>query len=185
MTEFGASLVETVRQNPAFALLLAAGAYLLLLAIVIGLIIALIMMTRRQSRLLRGAQGGSLEEAIQRQLDSAEETRNSIHEALQQGEGNSENLRHCLQRVGMLRYDAFPDVGGEQSFSLALLDMRGNGIVLSGLHSRHDVRVYAKPIIANDSPIMLTSEERKAVSNAATSVLSEALTTIPAGKKRA
>lgn len=185
MTELGSALVEMIRQNPGVALLVATGAYLLLLAIVLGLIITVILMARRQSRLLRGTQGESLEEAIQRQLDSAGETRVSIQQALQQGEDNTETLRQCLQRVGMVRYDAFPDVGGEQSFSLALLDTGGNGIVLSGLHSRHDVRVYAKPIIANDSPVMLTTEERKAVTNATTSSLSETMPINRAGKRRA
>ena len=182
MTEFGASLVETVRQNPGPALLLAAGAYLLLLVIVLGLIITVIVMNRRQSRLLRGTQGVSLEEAIQRQLDSADETRTNIQAALQKGEENTEILRRCLQRVGMIRYDAFPDVGGEQSFSIALLDTGGNGIVLSGLHSRHDVRVYAKPIIANDSPVMLTAEERKAVTSANSSPISMGMPSNRTGK---
>jgi hypothetical protein len=184
MTEFGASLVETVRQNPGAALLMAAGAYLLLLVILLGLIITVIVITRRQSRLLRGTQGESLEDAIQRQLDSVTETRSDIQMALQQGENNTETLRHCLQRVGIIRYDAFPDVGGEQSFSIALLDTGGNGIVLSGLHSRQDVRVYAKPIIANDSPVMLTTEERKAVSNATTSTLAQSVPTQRTGKRR-
>jgi hypothetical protein len=65
-----------------------------------------------------------------------------------------------------VRYDAFPDVGGEQSFSVALLDAAGSGMVLTGLYSRNDMRVYAKPVVGGSSPHSLTEEERKAIAGA-------------------
>ena len=71
-----------------------------------------------------------------------------------------------LRRVGLHRYDAFTNVGGLQSFSLALLDDAANGVVISGLYSRQDMRVYAKPIVRGNSDITLTPEEQRAISEA-------------------
>jgi hypothetical protein len=55
-------------------------------------------------------------------------------------------LPHTIQGYGVVRYDAFENVAGDQSFSLALVDMEGSGVMLSGLHSRADTRVYAKAL---------------------------------------
>ena len=55
-------------------------------------------------------------------------------------------LTWCVQRVGMARFDAFDDVGGEQSFALALLDANNTGVVVTSLYGRQDCRVYIKGI---------------------------------------
>lgn len=73
-------------------------------------------------------------------------------------------LARCLQ-VGLVRYDAFPDMGGGQSFSIALLNEAGDGLVLSGLYSRHDLRVYAKPVEKNVSPEGQTAPPRSGSKN--------------------
>lgn len=72
----------------------------------------------------------------------------------------------CIQKVGMVRYNAFEDVGGELSFSLALLDAHNDGVVLSGLYSREESRIYAKPIEEGKSAINLSEEEREALRKA-------------------
>lgn len=78
----------------------------------------------------------------------------------------AEAQKGCLQKVGMVRYNAFPDVGGELSFSLALLDGRDDGVVLSGLYGREESRIYAKPIRNGTSPINLSDEEKEALRRA-------------------
>lgn len=54
--------------------------------------------------------------------------------------------QHHLQRIGFQRYNPFTDTGGDQSFTAALLDEKGNGIVISSLHSRENTRIYAKKL---------------------------------------
>jgi hypothetical protein len=100
------------------------------------------------------------------QVDNARDVREQIAFATKASLDNAEAIRLCLQRVGLVRYDAFADVGGEQSFSLALLDGSSNGLVVSGLYSRNDMRVYAKPVVAGRSPMSLTEEEMRAISGA-------------------
>lgn len=75
-------------------------------------------------------------------------------------------LPHTLQGYGVVRYSAFENVGGNQSFSMALVDERGNGTMLSGLHGRGDTRVYAKPLAQWRSPFSLSAEEQQALGKA-------------------
>lgn len=75
-------------------------------------------------------------------------------------------LLHTVQGVGVVRYSAFEDTGGDQSFSLALVDGEGDGIVLSALYARDATRVYAKPIERWHSPRSLTAEEEQALTRA-------------------
>ncbi len=71
-----------------------------------------------------------------------------------------------VRRVGLLRYDAFEDVGGRLSFSCALLDEQGNGVVLTSINGRQETRVYAKPVTAGTSSYNLSSEEGEAIRQA-------------------
>lgn len=75
-------------------------------------------------------------------------------------------LEGSLQRVGLVRFDAFPDVGGQQSFAVALLDDRGDGILLSSLFGREQSWTYAKPVRGGSSPYPLSPEEREAIARA-------------------
>jgi len=75
-------------------------------------------------------------------------------------------LAGCVQRMGMVRFNAFDDVGGEQSFALVLLDANGNGIALSSLYGRQDSRVYAKSIANGEGERPLSDEERSALNMA-------------------
>lgn len=75
-------------------------------------------------------------------------------------------LPHTIQGYGVVRYSAFENVGGDQSFSLALVDARGNGAMLSSLHAREETRVYAKPLTQWRSSYSLSAEEQQALGQA-------------------
>ena len=75
-------------------------------------------------------------------------------------------LRRAVQRVGLHRYSAFGDAGGDQSFALALLDDAGDGVVLSGITSRTGARVYAKPVADGGSSYTLSAEEERVIAAA-------------------
>ena len=89
------------------------------------------------------------------------------------GESEAASLRAqvdaSLSRVAVVRYDAFGDMGGRLSFSAAVLDANGDGLVLTSIHGRSESRTYAKGIAAGESPdesTTLTPEERQAVAAA-------------------
>ena len=75
-------------------------------------------------------------------------------------------LAHAVQGVGLVRFRAFQDTGGDQSFALALADGEGNGVVISALFGRGATRIYAKPIQGWLSPKPLGEEEEQALAQA-------------------
>ena len=74
-----------------------------------------------------------------------------------------ERLRGAVTQVAVVRYDAFDDMGGALSFSAALLDDRGDGMVLSAINGRAETRSYSKQITAGESEHSLTDEELAAI----------------------
>jgi hypothetical protein len=71
-----------------------------------------------------------------------------------------------VRRVALLRYDAFEDVGGRLSFSCAMLDEHGTGVVITSINGRQETRVYAKPVTARTSSYNLSAEEDEAIRQA-------------------
>jgi hypothetical protein len=71
-----------------------------------------------------------------------------------------------IQKIGILRFNPFSEVGGNQSFSIALLDGNNNGIVITSLYSREGNRVYGKPIKNGQSEYSLSEEEKLAIEKA-------------------
>ena len=77
-----------------------------------------------------------------------------------------EDLTKCIQKVGIIRYNAFKDTGSDLSFTLALLDENNNGVVLNGIYSREMSNIYAKPVQNGQSSYTLSNEERQAINKA-------------------
>lgn len=71
-----------------------------------------------------------------------------------------------FQKIGMVRFNPFKEVGGDQSFSIALLDAGNNGFVITSLYGKEENRVYAKPIKNGTSEYILSEEEKKAIEKA-------------------
>jgi len=161
-----AQAVAWVRREPETAVLIAAALYLVLL-VLIGLLWARQgRLARKQARFLRGVDGASLERMLVSHGDRMVDVTAGLAEIAAQSAANAESLRSALRKVAVVRYDAFAESGGRQSFSVALLDEEANGLVLTGIHSRSDLRVYAKPVVGGDSPLALTGEEREAIDRA-------------------
>ncbi|MEP6799197.1 MAG: DUF4446 family protein [Lapillicoccus sp.] len=76
------------------------------------------------------------------------------------------DVARSLRHVAVVRYDAFGDMGGRLSFSCALVDDEGDGLVLSAIHARGESRTYAKGIVGGTSTVTLSPEERQALTAA-------------------
>ena len=125
--------------------------------------------SRLRSRLRRVLPGGAttsldqlLEQNVHRldDLTTRLDALNKLHHELEA------ITQRAIQKVGVVRYSAFSDTGGDQSFAIALLDSEGSGIVVSSLHSRADTRVFAKPVQAGRSRYPLSDEEQDAIKKA-------------------
>jgi len=78
------------------------------------------------------------------------------------------DVEQSLRHVAVVRYDAFGDMGGRLSFSAAIIDDRGDGLVISSIHARSESRTYAKGIVEGDGEVTLTPEEQQALAAART-----------------
>jgi len=82
-------------------------------------------------------------------------------------------MSQTLQGIGLVRFRAFQDTGGDQSFALALTDGEGNGVVVSSLHGRDAMRLYAKPVRGWNSTKALSDEEQQALVEARARLLGQ------------
>jgi hypothetical protein len=120
-------------------------------------------LSRRLRSLTRGSDSGSLEDTIAAQMASVEDAMHRMDRLEQAVAGLQAQLPECIQYTNLVRYDAFDDVGGEQSFSLALLNGHGDGLVVTSVYSRTHMRVYAKQIRDGQSTHALSAEEQRAL----------------------
>ena len=109
---------------------------------------------RRESAVRRGAAGTD---------DALPE---DVHGLRQEVAALRAETGDALRHLAVVRYDAFGDMGGHLSWSLALLDDAGNGVVLTSIHGRTDARTYAKNVSAWSSQQQLSPEEQEAVTHA-------------------
>lgn len=94
--------------------------------------------------------------------------RERLEQVEQELSGVRGDLAQALRHVAVVRYDAFGDMGGRMSFSAAIVDDLGDGMVLSSIHARGESRTYAKGIVGGDAEVVLTPEERQALDAART-----------------
>ena len=121
----------------------------------------------RSFRLLMTGRGGAdLEATLQGYIGRMDRIE-TLAQAMEDRSNKIEaRFPYFLQHIGVVRFNPFPDKGGDQSFTVALLDDQADGVVLSGLHSRVDSRVYAKPVVRGQSSYTLTGEEKEAIARA-------------------
>lgn len=144
-----------------------AGITIILLIWVFFLQMALAGLKKRQKALFQGREGKDLEQIILaqekrlRQLEAKNKAQQQIIVAL-------DNLaKRSVHKIGLVRFNPFQDIGGDQSFSAAFLDEFNDGIVISSLYSRDGMRVYAKAIQQGKSEkYPLTEEEVQAIQKA-------------------
>ncbi|MCG2794413.1 MAG: DUF4446 family protein [Actinomycetia bacterium] len=113
--------------------------------------------------LLRDARGQNFVEIVNENIAQ-------VDRLIEEVDGLSERYALVLRRmagtvqhIGVVRFDAFRDLGGMLSFAVALLDDRGNGLVFSSIYGRSESRTYAKPIVERGSKYELSPEEKEAI----------------------
>lgn len=121
---------------------------------------------QKYRKLSRGVDNKNLEEIVNGYMERVEEIGKEADAVKALYDGMDQRLRGCLQKVSVVRYRAFEDVGSDLSFSVAALDDKNNGFVLTGLFGRHESTTYAKPIDAGISRYELSSEEKQVLREA-------------------
>jgi hypothetical protein len=139
---------------------------LLLIAGVFVLFRQLSIMRRSLNILKRGADGMTLVEKAASQALQIEELYVLLDEQAAQKDYLTDVLAGTMQRVAVVRYDAFEDMGGKLSFSIAMLDENGDGVILTSIYGRNENRTYAKAVRAGSSSHVLSREEGEALHRA-------------------
>ena len=121
---------------------------------------------RKYKRLMRGSDNKNLEAMLYHHLDTIQDGLTRIKDLELDLSSINGKLDRCIQRAGMIRYNAFDQMGGDQSYSIALLDEDGDGFVLTGLYGRNASTTFAKPIKAKQSKYALSDEEKEAIERA-------------------
>jgi hypothetical protein len=123
---------------------------------------------RRDFSVLEGPDGSTetFLSAVNRQAAEVTRLRAETGQARRQLDDARAELASALRHVGLVRYDAFGDMGGQLSFSIAMLDDAGDGVVLSSINGRSETRSYAKPLSAGQSAFALSPEESEAITQA-------------------
>lgn len=147
------------------ALSTAAVSVVLLVAVVV-LLVRLRRLARTQRRAFDVGDGDDVVSALSRHAGELVRLREDVAVVNTNTEHLRELLRTTVSRVAVVRYDAFEDMGGALSFSAALLDESGTGLVVTAINGRTETRSYAKPIIDARSEHNLSREELEAVDNA-------------------
>ena len=135
------------------------------LALVVGVAVFMSVASLRRRILTVQGRGGKEDilEAVSRQIEEVRAMRGDIRQVAAEVQRLAELFRSTLQRVAVYRYDAFEDMGGQLSFSAAILNDHGDGLVISCINGRQEARTYAKPVAAAQSPYNLSPEEQEAI----------------------
>ena len=120
--------------------------------------------------MLKLGNGNNIQEIIEnymKKIDEVQKENNNLRNYCKQLDST---IATSIQKVGLVRYNAFKDTGSDLSFTLALLNEKNTGIVLNGIYSREMSNIYAKPITEGISTYTLSDEEKEAIKKAMDSI---------------
>ena len=148
-----------------------AGWLLLFLLVIIGIISIIlvrfsILLNRTRSKfgqLLNENSSQNVEELLLEHMKERQEFRNHIEQLDERVISLERKIQRSKRHLGLVRYDAFSDIGGNQSFTLAVYDDNGDGAILSSIVGRADNKVYGKNLINGKSDHNLTDEDQQAI----------------------
>ena len=150
-------LLETIGIDPGI---------ILIAMFVLIIILFFIAIRTSYTTFMRGKNGKTLEDSIfekfselDNMVDTVQKNRKDIREL-------NKNVRANYQKVGIVKYDAFNEMGGKLSFAIALLDGKDSGFILNSMHSRDGCYNYVKEIVNGQSYIELSEEEAESLEKA-------------------
>ena len=146
--------------------LVAAAVAVLSLGLCLSLILRIHRISRAYDSLVAGESGASFVDAVQRQAAGIDGLRSDVRVLRDDLSAARADLSDALRHVAVVRYDAFGDMGGHLSWSLALLDDGGHGVVLTSIAGRSEARTYAKSVSAWTCEQQISPEEEEAIANA-------------------
>ncbi len=118
---------------------------------------------RKHLSIMHGMKNKNLENVILEYYSKVDGIIKENKDIKEEIEKIQDTLGHCAQKIGIVRYSAFENVGGDMSFAVAILDKKDSGFVLNGIYSRESSATYLKPIAFGKCEYTLSQEESKAI----------------------
>ena len=160
------SLLESLQSHSGILMVLLLVVVVILLICVFNLSLGLNRLNRKYTLFMKGKDGQSLERLFKRKFDLIEELVRSTDDNGEEIEKIWKVMDKSLNKYGIVKYDAFEDMGGKLSFVLAMLDKNNTGFLLNAIHSRENCFLYIKEIVNGESYVVLSEEEVEALRQA-------------------
>lgn len=141
---------------------------LILLLFVFLMIRQMNIMSRKYNAIMSGKKGADLERIIRIRFKEMDKVKANAKRVTKEHKEIKRNMSACINKYGLVKYDAFNEMAGKLSFVIALLNKDNSGIVINAMHSREGCFTYAKEIIKGESFIPLSEEEKQALEQAKT-----------------
>ena len=159
-------MLNSLGFDPGILLILVMAVMVFVLIYMVSLSMKLTRFLKRYRIFMRGKDAMSLEKSFEQQFIEVDRLgeicKNHAAEIMKM----KEMMARTTNKIGIVKYDAFPEVGGKLSFALAMLDDGNSGFVLNTIHSREGCYTYVKEIVKGESYIVLGQEEKEALRQA-------------------
>ncbi len=140
---------------------------LIMLIMVIYLTVKMLKINKRYEKFIKKlGNSDNVEKDLKKYMERVERIEKQNSELVKACDILDDNLKICIQKTGMVRYNAFRDTGSELSFALALLNRENDGVVLNGIYSREMSNIYAKPVKNGMALFKVSDEEERAIQKA-------------------
>lgn len=159
-------IYEVVYKNIGVITIALSALFLVYTVIFILLLVRTNKLQRKLTRLMKGSSAVSIEEMISSYQEKVETAKQNSEMCVDNLKLLNSQIRNCVQKVGVVRFKAFEDVGSDLSYSVALLDDHNDGVVITSLFGRNISTSYAKPIEKGESKYALSDEEMYAMNKA-------------------
>lgn len=139
---------------------------IILLSFIIIASIKINKINNKYNAIMRGMKDKNLEEILFEYMKNVNKALGRVNDIELQTRKLEKVAENSIQHLGIVRFNAFEDTGSDLSFAIALLDAHMNGVIISSIFSRHESRIYTKPVSRGVSEYNLSSEEQEALNKA-------------------
>ena len=160
------SIFDMIGIDPGYVILALAALMIAIIVLCIILLVKINKLNTRYKRFMQGKNGDELEQIIYERFAELDIMQQIAKEHALEIKNLKRQFRSSYSKIGIVKYDAFQEMGGTLSFVLALLNDRNNGFLMNCMHSREGCYTYVKEIINGESYIALSEEEKQALKNA-------------------
>ena len=161
------SILDTIGIDPGILIMILIIVTLGLMIITLNLSISVHRLKRKYGIFMRGQDAQSLERVFTNKMKEIDRLTSSNDMQVNEIRNLNQTMDKTLTKHGIVKYDAFDDVGGKLSFVLSMLDKDDTGIILNVIHSKENCFLYIKEIVKGESYVMLSEEEQVALERAA------------------